>query len=231
MKHTIISIEGTDGSGKRTQSENLHKYFIDNGKESILLSFPNYDSPSSSPVKMYLGGEFGDKATCLDAYQGSSLYAVDRLCTMKKLINELSKPTYIILDRYVQSNMIHQAGKIKDSAELDKFLDWVDNHEFDILKLPRANKVLFLDVPPAVSTKIAQARTEQKTGNKKDIHEKDTKHLEDAYRSAHYVAKKFNWEVVNCLDKNGNLDTREAIFKKILSQLKNVVSIDKKKEK
>ena len=103
----------------------------------IRQSFPNYESESSGPVKMYLAGEFGDAKNGFDSYQGSSLYAVDRLCTMAKLKDFYKDGGIIIFDRYVQSNMIHQAGKIKDEKERDKFLEWVDDLEFEKLKLPR----------------------------------------------------------------------------------------------
>ena len=80
----IIVIEGTDGSGKQTQTANLFNKLKQDGYMVTRQSFPNYPSPSSEPVKMYLGGELCKEANGLDAYQASSLYAVDRLCTYQK---------------------------------------------------------------------------------------------------------------------------------------------------
>jgi len=35
----------------------------------------------------------------------------------------------ILADRYTTSNMVHQAAKIKDMEEKDRFLDWLWNFE------------------------------------------------------------------------------------------------------
>ena len=97
----IIVIEGTDGSGKKTQTELLYKYLKEQGENVILQSFPNYESASSAPVKMYLNGELGENANCLDAYATSALFAVDRVCTWQKLKEAYENGATIIFDRYV----------------------------------------------------------------------------------------------------------------------------------
>jgi len=182
-------------------------------------SFPNYESNSSAPVKMYLGGELCEKASDMDAYQTSALFAVDRLCTyMKDLKSHYNAGGIVILDRYTQSNMLHQAGKIKDKDARDKFLDWLNKFEFEELKLPRADIVIFLDVPPEVSMRLAHERADLKTGTKQDIHEQDSSHLIDAYNSGKYVANKYNWEVINCVENN-NLKTTEKIHEEIYKNI------------
>ncbi|MCL2228793.1 MAG: thymidylate kinase [Firmicutes bacterium] len=217
--HKFISIEGTDGSGKKTQIDLLCKYLLGQGKHVEKIAFPNYESESSGPVKMYLGGELGGSASCLDAYQASALYAVDRLCTMKKVLSKLPDDSYVIFDRYVPSNMIHQAGKIKSKKERDKFLKWVDKFEYETLKLPRPDVVFFMDVAPSVSLEIVKQRTTQKTGKKIDIHERDPKHLTDAYNAAKYVAKKFKWTTVDCV-KDGKFKSIEEIHDIIINHIK-----------
>ena len=219
MGHIIV-IEGTDGSGKQTQSVKLYERLKADGYNVMRQSFPNYESNSSAPVKMYLGGELCTQASELDAYQTSSLFAVDRLCTyMKELKSHYEAGGIIILDRYTQSNMLHQAGKIKDVAERDEFLDWLDNFEFNELKLPRADKVIFLDVPPEVSIRLAHERGELKAGTKQDIHEKDSNHLIDAYNSGKYVANKYGWTVIDCV-QDGNLKSIEQIHNEIMKHIK-----------
>ena len=216
----IIVIEGTDGSGKQTQTTKLYEKLVADGFNVKRHSFPNYDSPSSAPVKMYLGGELCEKASDLDAYQTSALFAVDRLCTyMKDLKTHYESGGIIIFDRYTQSNMLHQAGKIHNPVERNRFLDWLDNFEFNELKLPRADKVIFLDVQPEVSIRLARDRGELKAGTKQDIHEKDNSHLIDAYNSGKYVANKYHWEIVDCV-KNNNLKTIEEIHSEIIKKLK-----------
>ena len=220
----IIVIEGTDGSGKQTQSIKLYERLKAEGKNVIRASFPNYDSNSSAPVKMYLGGELCKRADELDAYQTSTLFAVDRLCTyMKDLKEHYEAGGIIILDRYTQSNMLHQAGKIHDKLERNKFLNWLDNFEFNELKLPRADKVIFLDVPPEVSRRLASERGELKAGTKQDIHEQDANHIIDAYNSGKYVASKYNWNIIDCVEKD-NLKTideiSDEVFKIVVRDIK-----------
>ena len=215
----IIVIEGTDGSGKQTQSVKLYERLKADGYNVVRQSFPNYESNSSAPVKMYLGGELCKQASDMDAYQTSSLFAVDRLCTyMKDLKAHYDAGGVIILDRYTQSNMLHQAGKIHDTLKRDKFLDWLDRFEFEELKLPRADKVIFLDVPPEVSMRLASERAGLKAGTSKDIHEQDANHIIDAYNSGKYVANKYKWTVISCVENN-NLKTIDQIHSEIYKNI------------
>ena len=219
MKNKLIVIEGTDGSGKKTQAELLLKYLQSKGENVIGQSFPNYESPACAGVKMYLNGDFGD-ANSLTAYQANALYAVDRLCTMEKHKKHIADGGCIIFDRYVQSTMLHQAGLIPDLAERDKFLEYVDNFEFNILKLPRPDVVIFLDIPVEFSKKLADARAAYKSGNEKDIYEADVNHLKNAYNAGKYVAEKYGWLIIQCIDDKGALKSIEQIHLEIVDALK-----------
>ena len=212
----IIDIEGTDGCGKKTQTDLLFNYLKNKGKKVVKISFPNYESDSSALVKMYLGGEFGDKPEDVNSYQASALYAVDRFATMSKI--KVKDYDYILFDRYVPSNMIHQSTKIHDEIELDKFLEWTIDFEYGKLKLPKPDKILFLDVPVEISIKLARARDALKNGQSKDIHEKDDNHLINAYNKAHYVAKKYNWLVLKC-SRGENIKSIDEIHQDILTTL------------
>jgi dTMP kinase len=173
---------------------------------------------------MYLGGEFGS-ANSMTPKQASALYAVDRLCTYKKDFEQFYKDGgIIVLDRYVQSNMLHQAGKIEDKAEVEEYLDWLDKLEFIDLGLPRANKVIFLDMPVSASRRLMLERGIYKTGTKKDVHEEDPEHMIKAYNSGKFVSKKFNWTVIPCVDEKENIKSIEEIsdlvFDSVIQDLK-----------
>ncbi len=221
MKGKFIVIEGTDGSGKKTQAKVLCEKLNEAGINCIVQSFPNYDSPACTPVKMYLNGEFGDIG-CLDAYQANSLYAVDRLCTMMGLKDHIENGGSIVFDRYVESTMLHQAALIENQEERDKFLDYVNDFEFGKLKLPKPDIVIFLDVPVEVSKKLADSRGEYKSGNKKDILEQDISHLTKAYNSGKYVANKYGWTQISCLNESGNLKSIEEISSDIFEVVKKL---------
>ena len=212
----IIDIEGTDGCGKKTQTELLFKFLQNKGFRCKIISFPNYDSRSSELVKMYLNGEFGENANDIDAYQTSVLFAVDRFATMNKIC--VDDYDYVLFDRYVPSNMIHQSTRIKDLQEVDKFLDWIKDFEYDKLKLPKPDVTIFLDVPVEISMKLARERSELKNGQEKDILEQDSEHLRNAYSKAKYVAQKFGWETIDCINNN-LIKSIDEIHKEILTKL------------
>ena len=195
MQGKLFVIDGTDGSGKQSQLQKLKERF---DKEKIhykLVSFPNYDSPSSSLVKMYLNGEFGTDAQAISPYIASTFFAADRYATFKTQFEEYYKSGGIILaDRYTTANMVHQAGKIKDEQEREKFLKWLWDFEFGLYGLPVPTEVFFLKMPFEYSQKLMENRENKIThGEKKDIHESNKQHLQDAYNEACKLVKKYNW--------------------------------------
>lgn len=222
MKGIIISIEGTDGSGKHTQQQLLKESLNNLGYKTFEQSFPNYESNSSMPVRMYLNGEFGENANSLNAYEASTLFACDRLCTYKKDLKcHYENGEILLFDRYVQSNFIHQCSKIENEDEQEKFLQWDENFEFDILKLPRPNLVFFIEMPTKESIKLAHARSELKAHTTKDIHEQDERYLEKSYNTGIRLAKKYNWIIIHCIDSNGNLKSIEEIHNEIMGKTIN----------
>ena len=108
-----------------------------------------------------------------------------------------------------------QLAKIENESERIKFLNWLSEFEFELLKLPKPDKIFFLDIPPEKSIALAHARSELKAGTKKDIHEQDKNYLINSYKCGKQVCDMFNWEVINCLDKNGELRTIQDISQEI----------------
>ena len=220
MKGFIISIEGTDGSGKHTQQQLLKTKLKELGHEVFDQCFPNYDSDSSAPVKMYLAGEFGTGANSLDAYQASSLYAVDRLCTYKKTIEPHYENGEIILfDRYVQSNFIHQCSKLDDPDDKLEFSAWEEDLEYNLMRLPKPDLIFFIEMPVEKSLELARARAEYKTGGQKDIHEEDTSYMTKSYNNGLSIAKQLGWNIIHCVDEQNNLKTIEAIHEEIMAHV------------
>ncbi len=212
----LFVIDGTDGSGKQTQFEKLKDRLSNAGIEYKTVSFPNYDSPSSSLVKMYLSGEFGENAQDVSPYIASTFYAADRYATFQKEYRKYYDEGGIILaDRYTTANMVHQAGKIKDEKEREKFLNWLFDLEFNLYSLPVPSKVFFLNMPPEKVKELIKNRENKFTHTAtKDIHERDPKHLEDAYNAACSLVDKYNWNEIKCVRDN-ILRTREDIHKEI----------------
>ena len=220
----LFVIDGTDGSGKQTQFLKLQERLQEKKIEYKTVSFPNYDSPSSSLVKMYLSGEFGKNAKDVSPYIASTFYAADRYATFKTNYQEYYDNGGIILaDRYTTANMVHQAGKISDKAERKKFLDWLWDFEFNLYGLPIPTKVFFLNMPVEKSLELIKNRENKFTkDSKKDIHESDVNHLLDAYSAACEVAEDYNWCEIKCV--NGNeIRTIEDIHNEIYGEIEKIL--------
>lgn len=217
----LFVIDGTDGSGKQTQFEKLKESLTNDGVDYKIVSFPNYDSPSSSLVKMYLSGEFGKKAKEISPYVASTFYAADRYATFQMDYKEYYEKGGIILaDRYTTANMVHQAGKIENKEERKKFLDWLWDFEFNLYELPIPTEVFFLNMPVEKSLELIKNRENKFThSTQKDIHESDKNHLIDAYHAACDVAKDYHWYEVQCV-KNNQIRGIEDIHTEIYQEVK-----------
>lgn len=216
MKKLIV-VDGVDSSGKETNTNYIYELLKSMGENVIRLSFPDYNSPSSSLVKMYLGGEFGDNPSDVNAYAASVFYAADRYASYKTSWENFDG--IIVADRYTTSNMVHQAAKIADETEKNQFLDWLEDLEYEKFGIPRPDKIIFLNMPVWAAEKLMANRKNKITGNeKKDIHERNEEYLKKSYDNAMYVAKKFGWTIVNCTDGDRikSLDEIQTKLKEIL---------------
>lgn len=223
-KGKLFVIDGTDGSGKQTQFMKLQERLTKENIEYKTVSFPNYDSPSSSLVKMYLSGEFGNDAKKISPYIASTFYTVDRYATFQTgFKNYYENGGIILADRYTTANMVHQAGKIKDKTERKKFLDWLWEFEFKLYELPIPTEVFFLNMPVEKTLELIKDRDNKIThASKKDIHERDINHLKDAYAAACNVSKDYGWYEINCI-KNNELRSIEDIHEEIFEEIKKYV--------
>lgn len=220
----LIVIEGTDSSGKQTQTEKLYERLEKEYDKIKKISFPNYDSPACEPVKMYLAGEFGTDAQKVNPYPASTMYAIDRYASYKKDWEEFYRENGIILtDRYVTSNMIHQASKISDKEEKEVYLNWLEDLEYNKISIPRPDLTIFLNMPPEMANKLMEARKNKITGeDKKDIHEKNKEYLRKSHENACEIAKKYNWIEIKCVDGE-RLKTIDEINDEIYEEVKKIL--------
>ena len=223
----LFVIDGTDGSGKQTQFKKLQERLTKEGIDYKTVSFPNYDSPSSSLVKMYLSGEFGEDPNSVSPYIASTFYAVDRYATFKKGYQEYYENGGIILaDRYTTANMVHQAGKITNEKEREKFLNWLFDLEFNLYGLPKPSQVFFLNMPIGISLKLMKDRENKFSHTQeKDIHERNPKYLEESYNAACSLVGKYDWNEIKCVDENKKLKTIDEIHEEIYKVVKKELNI------
>ena len=221
MAGKIIVIEGLDGSGKATQTDLLYKKLLEQGKNVKKLTFPCYESESSALVRMYLGGELGSNPDSVNPYQASAFYAVDRVASfLKDWKADYENGTIFLCDRYSTSNAIYQLSKLNES-EYEDFLNWLNDFEHNKLGIPRADYVVYLDMPTEVSQKLMSKRYKGDEG-KKDIHEKNEDFLKKCRMASSYCAKALNWDVVLCAEK-GEPKTIEEIANEVYSKVEGKI--------
>ena len=199
MSGKLIVIEGLDGSGKATQAEALVQALSERGERVRKVSFPDYASDSSALVKMYLRGEFGSRPDDVNAYAASSFYAVDRYASFKRDWAAFYRSGGIVVaDRYTTSNAVHQCAKLP-REQWDGFLGWLFRFEYELLGIPAPDRVIYLQVDPAVSQRLMTARYHGDE-SKKDIHEHDLEYLARSRAAAEYCAAALGWDTVPCTE-------------------------------
>ena len=198
----------------------LEKNLKSKGIDCKAVSFPNYDNPSSTLVKMYLGGEFGKKPDDVNAFAASVFYSVDRYASFKSdWGNYYTDGGTIVSGRYTTSNAVHQCSKLPEDKWAD-FLDWLYDFEYNKIAIPKPDKVIFLDMPIEVSQKLLTKRYKG-DDTKKDIHESDTEYLAKCRKAAVFTAKYSNWEIIPCAEK-GEARPIEAIAEEVLNSVLRV---------
>ena len=220
MSGRLIVFEGTDGSGKATQSKLLFERLQREGVDCRKLDFPRYGEKSAALVELYLGGAFGTHPSDVNAYAASSFFAVDRYASYKKDWGSFYENGGIVIaDRYTTSNAVHQCSKLPPE-QWESFLGWLFDFEFHLLGLPAPDEVIYLQVDPAVSQKLMTQRYHGDE-SRKDVHEKDTEYLARSRCAAEYCAAHLGWAVVHCTsgDNMRSIEDIQAEVQKIV--LKN----------
>ncbi|MFA5188004.1 MAG: thymidylate kinase [Patescibacteria group bacterium] len=202
-KGFFIVIDGTDGSGKATQTKLLVEKIEQSGHQVKMIDFPQYGQKSAGLVEEYLNGNFGS-ANDVGPYRASIFYACDRYASSSQIKKWLDEGNIVISNRYVSSNMGHQAGKISDLQERDKFLEWLFELEYNLFGIPKPDLNILLYLPPEIGQElVGQKGQRDYIGDKKrDIHEADLEHLKNAAEAYRYVADKYNWITIDCAPEN-----------------------------
>ena len=230
----IIVIEGTDCSGKETQSKKLYEYLVNNGYRVKRYSFPIYESATGKIVGgPYLGKKeicdsyFKETSANVDPIVSSLYYAADRRYNfLNEIEDELYKNDVIILDRYTTSNMGHQISKAKNDIEREQLLKFIDTLEYDLCQLPRPDIVLFLHMSLDASKYLMKDR-KYSDGNESNI-----EHLKKSEETYLWLCNYYNWEYINCLNnkvfnKKEDIKTIEEIHNEIVLKVDKLLK-DKK---
>ncbi len=221
MRGKLIVIEGTDCSGKETQTKFLLEGLKKEGYKIEEFSFPNYNSPTGKIVGgCYLGkphigeGYFPEGAPSVDPEVSSLYYAADRKYNLPKISFLLENGIHVILDRYTYSNMAHQGGKILEKEKRIKMYHWIEDLEFGLLELPRPDIRVFLHMPFEQATILRKSRTE-----KLDQNESDSEHLKHAELAYLEIADLYEFKKIEC-NKGNDIKSISEIHEEVYAYVK-----------
>ena len=214
MNGRLIVFEGTDGSGKATQSRLLCEHLRRENIPYKNITFPRYGKPSAAMVQEYLDGNLGRRPGDVNAYAASLMFSMDRYASYKQDWGAFYEAGgLVIADRYTTSNAVHQTGKLPES-EWEDFLRWLFDFEYGKLGLPEPSLVLYLDMPTEQAVRLLRSR-EASTHTKGDIHEVDTGYLALCRKTALRAADCLGWVKIPCVDGAGALRSTEDIHRDI----------------
>lgn len=204
MDTLLIGIEGSDGVGKATQSALLKEWFQSQGSTVAVVSFPRYnETEAGKDLWKFLKGPDAHtyEFSKLDPYKASEYYAHDRRDSLPYLKRLILAHRVVMFDRYVESNLIHQGGKLPRGA-LDEFGQWINNLEYKKHKLPRPHIIFYLDLPLEVALRRTEQRAKEQ-GLSIDAVEADTEYIKNSHYAGIYYAERLGWTIIPCVLPNG----------------------------
>jgi len=222
----LIVIEGLDGAGKSTQIKLLQEYFDSNKLECRYLHFPRTDTPwFGDMISRFLRGEFGSIDE-VNPYIVALLYAGDRMDAASSIREWLKKGIYVLLDRYVYSNVAYQCAKVEDSDGRKELKKWIFGLEFEHFGIPVPSVNIFLDVPLSFTEKsLLSGRSgddRRYLNGNNDIHESSIdfqSRVREVYLET--ASNDPTLKIINCKTMSGEMMTAEDIHHKIKDLLKS----------
>lgn len=196
-KGILISIEGIDAVGKRTQTSILSSWLRAKGHTTHTVSFPDYGTTLGKEIKSFLLGMRNYPPEVRHM-----LFAANRWEKKKELESILSRTSVVIVNRYSESNLAYGVAN-------GLRLEWLANLEKG---LPKPDTVIVLDAPPAA--------LHSRRGPNQDEYERNSG-LQEKTREAYLkLAGDFGWKVVNA---TGGIDaTSQALIGAVSDSLKTV---------
>lgn len=200
-KAITIAIEGSDGAGKATQTEKIVAHLQSLGFRVGRVSFPRYNQTSGGTLlHEYLKSAKASDYDFVNANPklASRIYAQDRFESRGYLEQLIAENDFVIFDRYAESNLLHQGGKLKTDAERSAFATWLYDLEYGQLGLPKPDLTIYLDLPYTISRERALRRAQEK-GEQLDAVEVDTEYVKNGWEAGVLYAEMFEWSVVPCI--------------------------------
>ena len=219
----LIVIEGIDGAGKGTQAELLARSLQERGVPFVRFSFPRYESSFGRLIARFLNGEFGP-LSAVDAHFSALLYAGDRLEAKPDLEAALNSGRAVLLDRYIASNLAHQAARVP-AERRGEFISWLRQLEYGIYELPAEDLVIYLSVPATEGHRLVGLKSARSyTTMPRDLQESDVLHLKEAALVYDELARAANWVTIDCFEaESGKHRPAEEIHRDVLEAVESRV--------
>ncbi|MDD5031474.1 MAG: dUTP diphosphatase [Patescibacteria group bacterium] len=225
----FIVIDGTDGSGKATQTQMLVARLESLGLAVAMVDFPQYGEKSAGLVEKYLNGEYGP-AEEVGPYRASIFYACDRYDASFKIKKWLEAGKIVIANRYVTANMGHQGGKIANPLERKNYFSWLYELEYEIFNIPKPDLNIILHVEAGLAQKLVDQKGHRDyiNGTKRDLHEADINHLKRAEQVYLEIAKTFpDFTLIECT-RDGQIMTRQEIHNLVWQEVIKLINENNK---
>mgnify|MGYP003521750018 CR=1 FL=1 len=225
MSKLLIAFEGSDGAGKATQTNMLVEHLKSLGLKIVRVSFPRYEDTVGGQLlfeAMKSERAEGYNFSKADPYEASLLYVMDRIASREYLAKLIEDHDVVVFDRYVESNLLHQGGKLKTEYERRKFADWLYLLEYAQFHLPVPDVVVYLTIPFWLSRARAKRR-EDGGGPSMDAVEKDIEYVKAGHEGGLFYAKELGWQIINCLEEEVEL-TPEQVHNKITQTLQGRIN-------
>lgn len=215
MTGLFFTIEGTDGSGKATQTKLLEEALRKKGYDVLHQEFPRYGHEAAYLTEQYLGSVYGKQP----AKRSSVFYTVDRFDAYQTVMKpHLAKGGVVVSDRWVESSKGHQAGKATTEEERQAIIKYINELEYEIMGLPKPTKTIFINMHPITGQRLTGINKNAKVEGK-DLHEQDVDHLLNARNAFIKVAQEENWIIINPMRKDQEDYSKEELINEPIETL------------
>jgi len=223
----FIVFEGLDGSGKSTQIKILTDYLKKEGASVKFLHFPRVEEAViGEMIAKFLRGGFG-KIEDVNPYFVALMYSQDRNNAKNMLLENIRSYEYLIVDRYVYSNIAFQCAKVKEASEKEELRNWILSLEFGDNALPKPDMTLYLKMPfDFIKETLTKGRSGEDRSYLKgntDIHENDLNLQQNVDIEYIKMAEiDDNFKMVDCKNNAGQLLNPNDISGNIMRLVKEL---------
>lgn len=143
---TFIAIEGVDRLANTSQLELLADRLEKDGQQVLCLNFSELKEPAGHYVKQYLNGKFGTQND-VGPYTSSMFFAMNRYHAADEIRQALDDGKVVLATDFTGASMAQQGSTFASIEERRGFYIWLDNLDYQMLRLPRPDKTFILRMP------------------------------------------------------------------------------------